>query len=316
LPDMDELDIRIFRSLASSQHVAPSNFQVRISIREIARKLGVDDMTVSNRYAKFARMGLLTRWRAAFNPSLFGYGMKEVLVKVEPESAKEEMIRKLRLVHGITVLMDLYGPHLLVTVLYENEASFSRTLQLISRITNAESTLQTRKLFPHCGTKSLSKTDWAIMKSLAMDARKPQIAVAAELGLSARTVKNRLEKLETERAIVTFMDLDVGALEGMIPVLVLFSYAKANQKSSVDHTVLSEFSGNYLWTRLTDTEHGYILIVLKSMSELKPAEELIKRIPGVADTHTFIVKRSITLFENSPTVPGSVQLASAVINET
>ena len=132
---MDELDIRIFRSIASSKYVAPSNFKVRISIREIARKLGVDDMTVSNRYAKFMKIGLFTGWRLAFNPRLFNYGMKEVLVKVQPESAKEGMIRKLRLVHGITVLMDLYGPHLLVTVLYESEDSFSRTLQLISRIT-------------------------------------------------------------------------------------------------------------------------------------------------------------------------------------
>ncbi len=313
---MDELDIRIFRSLTSSKYVAPSNFQVKISMREIARKLGVDDMTVSNRYARFARIGLFTGWRAAFNPRLFNYGMKEVLVEVQPESAKEEMIRKLRLVHGITVLMDLYGPRLLVTVLYESDESFSRTLQLISRITNAESTLQTRKLFPYCETRSLSKTDWAIMKSLAMDARKPQTAVAAELGLSVRTVKNRLEKLERERAIVTFMDLDVGALEGMIPVLLLFSYAKAEEKSSVDQAILSEFSGNYLWARLTDTEHGYILIVLKSMSKLKPAEELIKQIPGVADVHTYIVRKSMTLFENSPTVPGSVQLTRTVINET
>ena len=310
---MDELDIRIFRSLASSKYIAPSTSQVKFSIREIARNIGVDDMTVSNRYAKFLKSGLLSGWRAAFSPRLFSYGMKEVLVEVHPESAKEEMISKLRLVHRITVLMDLFGPYLLLTVLYESEEAFSRTLQLISRITNAESMLQTRKLFPYCETKTLSKTDWAIMKSLAMDARKPHTQVAAELGLSPRMVRNRLEKLERERAIVTFMDLDVGKLEGMIPVLILFSYARGHEKSVVDKAILSEFSSNYLWARLTDAEHGYILIVLKSMSELKKSTERTRQLAGVADARAFIATRSMTMFENSPTTPGRIESIRTVV---
>ena len=148
-----------------------------------------------------------------------------------------------------------------------------------------------------------------------MDARKSQTVVATELGLSVRTVKNRLEKLEREKAIVTFVDLDVGALEGTIPVLLLFSYRRPEEKSSVDQAILSEFSGNHLWARLTDAEHGYILIVLTSMSKLRQVEELTKQIPGVADAHTYIVRKSMTLFENSPTVPGSVQLARTAIND-
>ena len=47
---MDELDVKILRALMSEGAVAPSDTQVRSSLRSIAARLGADDMTVNYRY--------------------------------------------------------------------------------------------------------------------------------------------------------------------------------------------------------------------------------------------------------------------------
>ena len=45
---MDDLDVKILRALMSEGAVAPSDAQVRSSLRSIAARLGADDMTVNN----------------------------------------------------------------------------------------------------------------------------------------------------------------------------------------------------------------------------------------------------------------------------
>ncbi len=49
---MDELDMKILRSLISERAVSPSNASVRLSLRGIAARLGADDTTVRYRYKK------------------------------------------------------------------------------------------------------------------------------------------------------------------------------------------------------------------------------------------------------------------------
>jgi DNA-binding Lrp family transcriptional regulator len=46
-PTLDELDVRILRALVNNRTSAPFSTQVKTSLREIARTLEVDDVTVS-----------------------------------------------------------------------------------------------------------------------------------------------------------------------------------------------------------------------------------------------------------------------------
>ena len=59
------------------------------------------------------------------------------MVDVQPESAKADTIRKLKLIHGVIVIVNFYGKALKIILLYDSDESRSRTVELISRITNA-----------------------------------------------------------------------------------------------------------------------------------------------------------------------------------
>ncbi len=279
---MDELDVKIFRALAAEGAIASSDSQVLHSIREIARTLGSDDMTVRNRYKKLQEAGCMSVWRLVVNPAFFGYKAVSLRIGVLPESAKPDMIRKLRLIHGVVSIIDHHGPSLRILLLYDSEESRSRAIELISRITNAENMSAVRMSGPSSETKRLTETDIAIIRALAMDARKPYVTVAKELGLSSKTVKNRLEKLSRERTLMAIPEVAIGDVEGLIPVMISYSYANGGAKASVDNTMIAHFDANFLWGVFSDPEQAYVVLSASTIGETRRFLTWAKEQPGIA----------------------------------
>ena len=279
---MDELDVKILRSLISESVIAPSNIQLTSSLREIARKLNSDDMTIWKRFKKLQDAGFMSVWRLVVNPTMFGYMALDMRIEVQPESAKADMIKRLSLVQGVIRIAEFYGPGLQILLLYNSEESRSRTIELISRITNTEKMKQFKHTLPMSQTKRLTETDMAIIHALAMDARKPYVTVAKELGLSSRTVKYRIDKLRSERTLFAVPELKMGDIPGVIPVVIYYSYRAGEVKDSVDRAMVSHFDASYLWGMFSVPDQAYIVLSLSSMAEVQRSLNWTMEQPGVA----------------------------------
>jgi DNA-binding Lrp family transcriptional regulator len=279
---LDELDVKILRSLISESVIAPSNIQLTSSLREIARKLNSDDMTIWKRFRKLQDAGYMSVWRLVVNPTMFGYTALDVRVEVQPESAKADMIRRLSLVPGVIRIAEFYGPGLQILLLYNSEESRSLTIELISRITNTEKMKQLRHALPMSQTKRLTETDMAIIRALTMDARKPYVTVAKELGFSSRTVKSRIDKLRRERTLFAVPELKMGDIPGLIPVVIYYSYTAGEAKDSVDRAMVSHFDASYLWGMFSVPDQAYIVLSLSSMAEVQRSLNWTMEQPGVA----------------------------------
>lgn len=279
---MDELDIRILRAVISESAVAPTNIQVKSSLRMIARRLGADDMTVANRFKKLREAGCLNGWQLSVNPALLGYKMLDVMLDVEAECAKPDMIRKLSLVHGVVVIINFLGKAMKVALLYDGEESRSRTVELVSRIANAERVTITRPGLPKSETQKLTEVDRGILQALSKDALKSSSSVARELGLSARTVRNRIERLRRERTIFMFPNLNMTNIVGFIPAVLSYTYSSADTKSSVDRGVFMQFDSNLLWGGPSDSEHGSVILSAPTIADVTKFVEWAKSQPGIA----------------------------------
>ncbi len=198
---MDALDVKILRALLSERSVAPSRHQVSSSLRSIASRLGADDVTVAYRYKKLRESGALSGWRLAVNPTFLGCRLLDVTGDVEPESAKPDMIRRLSLLDEVAGIQDFYGTGLRASVAYGSEDMRSRVLESISQVTNAEVLTQVPLDLPPSRTERLTGTDVAIIRALSQDVRTSLDGIARQLGLSARTVRSRVEKLRRENTI-------------------------------------------------------------------------------------------------------------------
>jgi DNA-binding Lrp family transcriptional regulator len=70
------------------------------------------------------------------------------------------------------------------------------------------------------------------------DALKSHVTVAKGLGFTTRTVRRRLQKLERERALMIPPKVNIAATDGMISVILFYSYMDSEAKKSVDQAML------------------------------------------------------------------------------
>jgi DNA-binding Lrp family transcriptional regulator len=293
---LDELDVRIFRALISNKVLFSP---LKYSLREVARTLQVDHLTVRNRFKRFQDEGFLSGWQVLPNPSLFGYGMTNILVDMPSNAPKEDAIRKLKLIHGIVHLLDFIGNSIFIILFYDSEQSLSRTIELISRITNAENITQVRVGFSLGNASNFSDTDWAIIHNLEDNALKTYVQVAKEVGLTSRTVKNRLQRLEHESALIVVPTFDIAHINGMIGLFLFYSYTSHKMKSVLDQAVLSHFDGCYLWAKLSDLERAHLVLVVPTMASVKSCLEWTKQQPGVASVGVRIAVESFNLWSKA-----------------
>ena len=278
---MDALDVKILRAVISESRASPSSAEVRLSLRAVAARIGADDMTVNYRYKRLQKSGALSDWHLIVNPSFFGRSVLDVVVDVQPESEKADMIRKLKLVDGVFMILNFFGRALKILTMYSSNESRSRTVELISRITNAERITQSRMPLPLSRTKLLTETDVQIIEALSKDARKSSALVAKELGLSTRTVRNRTDRLRQENTIFTFPSLNIYGIAGLIPVYLSYTYCNG-AKSSVDRAMLTHFESSYLWGGFYDLDRGFIMLDAPTMGDVPRILEWAKSQLGIA----------------------------------
>ena len=274
--------MKILRALISESAIAQSNSMVMLSLRKIASRLEADDMTVANRFRRLQEGGCMSRWQLMINPSFFGYQILDVVVRAQPESAKVDMIRKIRLIHGVFAIQNFQGNALKVLMLYDTEESRSRAIELISRITNGEKVTTSRMGLPRSETRRLTETDIAIIKALSGDARKSSVAIAKELGLSSRTVRNRVKRLRRENTLFALPNLNLDGIPGSIPIYLSFTYSNQEAKSSVDRLMISHFDSNYLWGGFSDKEHGFVVLNASKMADVREFLQWARDQPGLA----------------------------------
>jgi DNA-binding Lrp family transcriptional regulator len=285
---MDELDVKIIRSLISERAVSPSNASVKLSLRAVATRLGADDMTVRYRYKRLIDSGCMPVWSLLVNPAFFGYRVTDVMVDVQPESAKPDMIRKLKLVNEITGMVNFYGRAISLFAIYNGDESRSRTIELISRITNAERITQSRIPMPQSMTKNLSEVDMAIIRSLSNDARKSSTLVAKELGLSSKTVRKRVDRLRKENTILPLPVLNMASIPGLIPIYLSYVYSNSDVKTSVDREIISHFDTGYINGSFADPDIGNVVIGAYTMSDVPKVLEWAKSLHGIASARVDI----------------------------
>ena len=279
---MDELDVKILRALISESAIAQSNSMVRVSLRKIASRLGADDMTVNNRFRKLQESGCMSRWQLLINPSFFGYRILDVVVRVQPESGKADMIRKVRLIHGVFAIQNFHGKALKILLFYDSEDARSRAVELISRITNAESMTVSTMTMPRSQTKRMTATDLAIVRALSGNARKSSEDLAKELRLSSKTVRNRVKKLRRENTIFTLPNLNLEGIAGSIPVYLSYTYANEGAKGQADRAVLSRFDSNFLWGGFSDKERGFAVLSFPKAAEMQKALDWTRELSAIA----------------------------------
>ncbi len=210
--------MRILRLLLQGEAFSPLNPDFRGSYRAIAEKVRADEDTVRYRLKKLHESGFLGDWRLQLNPRIWGGGQAVVFIDVNPHTRKDKLVDELKLLPGTMILNSFYE-RLGVVLEYDDEPSLRRQVELARRLSGARDAMVGRIPFPPCDT-DLSARDWDLIRSLRKNPRKSYAALAAETGMSVRTIRRRLSRVVREGVAFAWPTLDPrGAGSGVLACL-------------------------------------------------------------------------------------------------
>ncbi len=294
---MDKLDVRILREFLQGEpllSIWPARATSKPSLAILSKKLGVAESTVRERCEKLSPF--LSGWSLMVNPTLLRARVGVVSVEVSERVSKKAVVEKLRLLDDMVIIVNYSGRLLACLFLYPDGRSPTSKVNLISRISESDRGLYYTDIEFAIPDIELSMTDLRIILSRHADMTKSNRTVAAELGISSRTVKRRLMRLVKAGAVWPIASLNVGALrEGVYADLIAVfrdpvSRAKteAEIRSIVDDYLI--FHGHYASLTYFDS-------ILPSVPTARALLDRVTEMPGVAMARIDFIEDRIELYE-------------------
>jgi DNA-binding Lrp family transcriptional regulator len=135
-------------------------------------------------------------------------------------------------------------------------------------------------------------TDRRILEILKADSRKSFVDIGKQLGLSESAVRRRVKNLIRSGIIKRFtLEVDSGEKTSAITLLSVESSAD----TSIVTTKLLAINGVKIVYEITGQFDIAAILAAPSISEINQSVDMIRRIPGVSDTNTVIILRTLSI---------------------
>lgn len=271
---------------------SPGLWSQRKTFVEIARRLQVDEETVRNRLKVLKESGFLLDWRLLPNPALLGLSSYFVFLEFQSEDKKEQAIPKVAEMDGVTVIANIYGKSLLVTLGDNPKVNFANR---ISELADKSKSFATPGMnLPRLLSFKMTKTDWQIIKLLLRDADRKVSEIAKEVKLSTKSVNRRLDKMMNSQAIFIMPVVNLRKASGISYQLLV--QAKEGKKSEVGEAVSSKIP-NLVFTASAAKDELIFGFNGTNIAEGNEVLKWVRKIPGVKSANLNIVENVVHVYD-------------------
>jgi DNA-binding Lrp family transcriptional regulator len=250
----------------------------------VAAGLDIDEETVRNRLGHMNQVRFLKGWQLILNPGLLGREAAVVELRVADSESKPEVISRLKLLGGVTLIDDFYGKELAVTTLYENPSALERQVRLMASLCGGTTPVSWKLGFPP-GVLTPTRTDWRVMQALRRDGRGRLSDVAHSLKLSTRTVKRRMTQLVDGNAFYLDPLLNLENVGGVRCRFWVTS--EASWKHSVDKAILAGLP-RIISTHTAPQEYSLFVAHLANLREVDERSLWMRQLGGVTEVRSTI----------------------------
>ncbi len=135
-------------------------------------------------------------------------------------------------------------------------------------------------------------TDHRILEILRGDSRKSFVEIGKQLGLSESAVRRRVKNLIQDETIKRFT-IEVGSVEKTSAITLLS--VESSTDTSLVTTKLLAIKGVKIVYEITGQFDIAAILGAPSISEINQSVDMIRKIPGVSDTNTVIILRTLSV---------------------
>lgn len=260
----------------------------RLSYRELGEKLNLSVTAVHNRIQSLIELGIIRKFTAKL--SILAKGGVHVFVF---GASKANMIRdvnpKLEK-HGSIYWLALGGGNILYVGAYlKNIAELQELVHYAKEAAQMPeptvgltfSPIPPNMKFPLNPETSLCDLDYRIVRSIRDDSRKPTSEVAAELGVSAKTVRHRLNRMVKNYLVALSIDWFPDASNDIISTFHLQLKPDADQHA-VDVIWQKHYPNVIFYWGFSNIPDSYLLMAwAPTAKELRDLRESLENEPAV-----------------------------------
>lgn len=282
--NLDTTDLAILRELT---HPTTFQWDVRVSYAEVGRRVSLDEETVRARVKRMQEDGVIQGWRVMVNPGLLGRTVSRLVINAADDAAKERLLQALLAMDGVFLVFEFYGPSLGAVIACESGRALERHLDLL-RLLGGEVT--TSPLTYPSPTVELTPQDWRIVQALRRDVRRAYGELAAELGLSERTVRRRVERMTEGKALILQATLDQTRVHGIVAAMFTVAHKDPAARGTVDAYLRKLPSVIFQWY---EGPVSRVSLGRPNVSELDALRRDLAALPGVAHVRMDIQLRML-----------------------
>jgi DNA-binding Lrp family transcriptional regulator len=270
---MDEIDIRLCLKLLQNS---------RIPYSELADCLGLSVPAVHKRIQNLQNLGVIRSFTAKLSGAALR--MSTVIVYGTSNSNSMDDLRKTVGKHELTYWVAIAGGNLVYVGAYLKDISqldsFVSFLKEEASMPNPAVVIMAVPLFSKkvdSADMALSGLDYRVISSLHRDSRKAVSDVAAELGVSSKTVSRRLSRLVELGLIELSIEWYPDVSDDIISLFHLNLKSSA-ERSAVGYSLMKRYSPNalFFWTCINLPNVLILAIWTRNMKELKTIRERLQ----------------------------------------
>ena len=138
---------------------------------------------------------------------------------------------------------------------------------------------------------SKDKTDDAIIEILKKDSRESFVVIGQKLGLSESAVRRRVKNL-TDGGIIKKFTIETGDANST-SAIILISVDSSTDTSKVS-AKLSKLQGVHTVYEITGQYDISVIIRAPTITDINICIDNLRKVPGVFDTNTVIILRTVT----------------------
>jgi Lrp/AsnC family transcriptional regulator for asnA, asnC and gidA len=286
---VDDLDFRIFKAFDFRPYGQSAGDLSRLNPWVIAKKVGADGNTVKQRLNKMKQGGFIHYFQIYPNFRLLGMHGAAYLFNVRDVLEKSEVIEKCSLVDGVTEIHNFIGLSICIDFAFSDSRDEGRRLELFRSLTHCSSPerFYEREMPPV--EIELSNLDWRIIKALRYHAFKPLSEVAKELGLSAKTVRRRFDRMAKNNAVIVVPLVNPADIPNTITHVVLL-YPSPDRREEVLKKSMDQFAASCFLARTSPPGNAMLCLAARTLAETE--ENLIKarKLDGMTDAKLLVLR--------------------------
>ncbi len=288
---IEDVDLKILRILLQD---------ARISYEKVAKKVKLSPTAVKNRIEKLVEQRIIQNFTAYLNPLTFNQSICFSLITVKEGTISSDFIDQVgkwkEVVGGTISLQNKIS----IVHHFLNSQEMHETVEKLKALQEVEEIKNYILVIP--GTVSdlpskIMKNDWRIIKALRYNCRKSDTELAAELGLSAKTINRRLAYLKSNGIVVFIIELDTssGGLLTYELILTLKGYNSELYKKILE-TLKDEDNSTkkteifYTW-RVVNAEVLIMTIKINHLSEIEDHIKKLKQLNEIIEIETYVPTR-------------------------